>query len=230
MKRFFALLLTLMCMCSFACAENTDLLDLKTWLEQDVLPAASGVIEQDTLMTTVGTAEPVAEIDRANIQFVISASGETVDEANKLITANISALTDALIAQGLKQEDIWHKRYDVYPNIVYHNTRVTDKKVIDGYTVEIVLNVYLSDISLVGIVMDAAMQSGSGSTPELILERSKAADAYQTALAQAAQQAMEKAQSLAESCGMELGQLVSVKELSTLGDEEAVVEVTYQAK
>ena len=230
MKRFAALILTLICLCGCAQAESMDLTQIKSWLETDVIAPVSEAFEKQTLVTTVGSAAPSADIDRATILFSVSATGETVDEANKLVMASISALTDALTAQGLSQDDVWHKRYDVYPNIVYHNTRVAEKAIIDGYTVEIVLNVRLNDISLVGVVMDAAMQSGSGSTPELILERSGMEQAYQLALKQAAQQAMQKVQSLAQGCGMELGDLLSVKEISALGDAEAKVEVTYQAK
>lgn len=221
MKRFAILLMALVCMFSFACAEG---------LTEPVAISAPVQLAEETLITTVGTADATAEIDIATLVFSIEATGETVAEANQLVTANIKTITDLLIAQGVDANAIWHRNYNVSPNVVYHNTKMTNEKVIDGYIVEIVLCVRLTDISLVGVVIDAAMQSGAGSTHELEFERSTALDVYSNALTAASAQAMEKARVMAEGCGLELGELVSVAELSELEDGEAVVEVTYRAK
>ena len=222
MKRFAALLMALVCLCSFAHA-------------QEVSVAASAPVpvetaDPQTLITTVGTADATADIDIATLVFSIEAAGETVAEANQLVTSNIKTITDLLTAQGVEEGDIWHRKYNVAPNVVYHNTKMTSDKVIDGYIVEIVLCVRLTDISLVGVVIDAAMQSGAGSTHELEFERSSAQEVYDEALKQAVQMAMDKAQHVADGCGMTLDSLISVKELSSIDDGEAIVEVTYCAK
>lgn len=227
MKRFAAILMILMCLVGFAHAESAD---WQEWTAANVTEPISELFAEETLITTVGTVNATAGIDIAILSFSISAEGETVAEANRQVMGYIGTITEILTEQGVQESDIWHKRYDVAPNVVYHNTKLTSDQVIDGYIVEIVLNVRLTDISLVGVVIDAAMQSGAGSTHELQFERSGAEDAYEAALAQAAQLAMSKAQKLADSCGMALGDLVSVTELSTLDDGEARVEVTYRAK
>jgi uncharacterized protein YggE len=228
MKRFAILLMALVCMFSFACAEGTS--TLTEWIQNDVTQPISEFFADETLITTVGTADATAEIDIATLVFSIEATGETVAEANQLATANIKTITDLLIAQGVDANAIWHRNYNVSPNVVYHNTKMTNEKVIDGYIVEIVLCVRLTDISLVGVVIDAAMQSGAGSTHELEFERSTAQNVYDEALKTAVDMAMDKAQHLADGCCMTLGGLVSVKELSSIDDGEAVVEVTYRAK
>ena len=230
MKRLLAILMAMMCLFSAACAEESKIDDLKSWFTEDVVTPVSEMFAEETIITTVGSSEPASPIDTAIISFSMAASGKTVAEANDVIIANITKLQEALVAQGVAEKDIWHKSYDVFPNMVYHNTRVTERAVIDGYVVEIVLNVKLEDISLVGVVIDAVMNSGSESTPELILEQSQAPIAYETALLQAAQQAMEKASHLAINLGLKLDQLLSVTELSTFGDEEARVEVRYSVK
>ena len=226
MKRLAALVMALLCMCSFACAEETNVLE--QWLNEK--GSISELFADDTQITTVGEAEASAPIDIATLVFSIEARGETVAEANTLVTAKIKTITELLTAQGVQESDIWHRRYNVSPAVVYHNTKMTDDKVIEGYIVEITLCVRLTDISLVGVVIDAAMQSGAGSTHELEFERSAAKDVYDEALKQAVQMAMKKAQRLADGCGMELGGLVSVTELSSIEDGEAQVEVTYRAR
>ena len=228
MKRFLALLLALVCMGSLAHAEEVS--GWTEWISTDVAQPISELFADETLITTVGTAEALAPIDIATLVFSIEAEGETVAAANELVTARIRNITDLLIAQGVDEAQIWHRRYDVKPNMAYHNSKITEDKVIDGYAVEIVLCVRLTDISLVGVVIDAAMQSGAGSTHELEFERSTAQQVYNDALVQAAQQAMDRAKHLAEGSGMTLGDLVSMKELSSVEDGEARVEVTYRAK
>ena len=226
MKRLAALVMALLCMCSFACAEETNVLE--QWLNEK--GSISELFADDTQITTVGEAEASAPIDIATLVFSVEAEGETVAEANQQVMASIGTIKDVIIAQGVDENQIWHRSYDVEPNVVYHNTKFTEEKVIDGYKVEIVLCVRLTDISLVGVVIDSALQSGARSTHELEFERSGAQDAYDQALAQAVQQAMHKAQKLAEGCGMELGDLLEVKELSDVEDGEARVEVTYSAR
>jgi len=225
MKRFFALLLAVMCLCPFAHAE-----ELTSWLSAEVTEPITEFFANETLVTTVGTAEALAPIDIAVLSFSVEAVGETVAEANQQVTDRIHAITELMKAQGVEESQIWHKRYDVAPNVIYHNTKMTTDEVIEGYIVEIVLCVRLTDISLVGVVIDAAMQSGAGSTHELEFERSTAQQVYNDALVQAAQQAMDRAKHLAEGSGMTLGDLVSMKELSSVEDGEARVEVTYRAK
>lgn len=230
MKRFVAVLMTLMCLCSFACAEDMNLSGLKEWIDTDVAQPISEMFAEKTLITTAAAVKVDAENDIAILSFDISAKGETVAEANKQVISRIATLSEVLGTQGISEENIWHKRYDVTSNVVHHNSRITDQTVVDGYIVDIVVCVRLTDISLVGVVIDAAMQSGAVSTHELVFEKSQASEAYSDALAKAAQQAMTKAAALAESCGMELGELVSVTEKSTSVENEARVEVAYYAK
>lgn len=230
MKRFAAIVMMLVCLCSFAHAEDMNLNALKEWIDSDVKQPISEMFAEKTLITTAAMIKVEAENDIAILSFDISAEGETVAEANEQVMTSIATLREVLGAQGISEEDIWHADYDVSPNLLYHNSRLTDEKVIDGYIVDIVVSVRLTDISLVGVVIDAAMQSGAGGAHELVFEKSKGAEAYSKALGEAAQLAMEKAAALAQSCGMELGELVSVTEQSTYLEDEAKVEVTYYAK
>ncbi len=228
MKRFAALLLCALCLCSFASAEEPDA--LKAWIQETIPQSVNELFAQESLLTTVGTAKVDAAFDTAVLSFELQAAAETVDEANALIMAEIAALQEALAAQGVSGENIWRKTYDVTPNIVYHNSRFTEQELIEGYIVDIVISVRLNDMSLIGRVIDAATQSGAAGAHKLVYERSNQAECYQTALNEAAKAAMDKAQKLAESCGMTLGELVSVTELSRTADEAAVVQVAYQAK
>ena len=225
MKRIAALVLAIMCMCSFAHGE-----ELKEWIQSDVTEPISEFFAQETLITATGSAKVNADIDIATLVFSVEAEGETVAQANAQIMGRIETITSLIKEMGVPESEIWHRRYDVTPNVVYHNTKFTEEAVIDGYTVEIVLCVRLTDISLVGQVIDSTMQSGAGTTHELEFERSTAGQAYNDALVEAAQLAMERAKYLAEGSGMTVGDLVSMKELSTAEDGEAIVEVSYYAK
>lgn len=225
MKRLIALLMALLCLCSFAQAE-----ELKDWIASDVAQPISEWFAEETLITASGSAEADAPIDVAILTFTVKAKGETVSDANRQVMSSIQTIKDVLAAQGVEENHIWYKQYDVSPNVVYHNTKFTEDAVIEGYIVEIELCVRLTDISLVGTVIDTATQSGADASHELAFERSAAQERYDEALAEAVGQAMEKAEHLAQGAGLTLGNLVSLKELSSVKDGEAIVEVTYSAK
>lgn len=230
MKRFLAILTAILCLASGAFATEAATLPAPT---PAPVPQAEMTAEPEkaqTLITTVGVEDATAPIDIAVLSFAMKAQAETVAEANQLVTANISTIEEILAAQGVTEENIWHRQYDVSADVVYHNTKLTEDQVIAGYIVEITLCVRLTDISLVGVVIDAATQSGASKTHELVFERSTANEVYEAAMAEAAQQAVEKAQSLAASLNMELGDMVSMKELSQVKDGEARVEVTFCAR
>lgn len=219
MKRFAAILLTILCLCSAAFAQ-----------EADAPLAAPPADSSETLICALAAVDAKAEPDRAMLSFAIEAQGQTVAEAQLQVMEDIRAITELLVAQGVQDTAIWHQGYDVSPNVVYHHTKLTDQKVIESYLVKIELCVRLTDIDLAGVVIDAVMRDCPGCLYELAFESSAAPQAYDDALAQAVQQAMDRAQVIAMGCGMELDHLVSVQELSTLADGQARVQVTYRAK
>jgi len=229
MKRFLALLLAMICMCSMAHAESLTA-DLQKWLNEDAIPAISDVFADGTVMTTTGNVEVAKSIDIAVITFSLEATADTVAEANTQVMQGANALRTALKEQGVAEDQIRQTRYDVSPNVVYHNTKLTNDQVISGYIVELTLTARIMDLNSVGKVIDAAMQSGANTSHDLVYESSNAAEAYYAALAQATKLAMEKAGLLAESCGLKLQNLMSVVETSLPQDDFAAVEVTYLAK
>ena len=230
MKRFLAILTAILCLASGAFATEAATLPVSTPAPLPQAEVTAEPAKAETLITTVGVEDATAPIDIAVLSFAMKAEAETVAEANQLVTANISTIEEILNAQGVTEENIWHSQYDVSPDVVYHNTKLTEDQVIAGYIVEITLCVRLTDISLVGVVIDAATQSGASKTHELVFERSTANEVYEAAMAKAAQQAVAKAQSLAASLNMELGDMVSAVELSKVEDGEARVEVTFRAR
>lgn len=217
-----------LCLCAFAQAEEP--VSLREWIDTDVTQPISEWLAEDTLITAVGMVRVEAVADVAVLSFTISAEGKTAADASRLAADGMSILNGALLAQGVSEADVSRTHCSISANTVHHNARLTDNQVTDGYTADIVVSVRLTDISLVGAVIDAAMQSGAVSAHELTFETVLADEAYRTALAGAAQQAMEKARGLAQSCGLELDGLVSVTELSAQSDEIARVEVTCRAK
>ena len=82
--------------------------------------------------------------------------------------------------------------------------------------------------------LTAAMEAAATGY-EVVFQSTQTAAAYSQALAAAAQNALAKASQLAESCGLALGQLVSVTELTPTADAYALtvtaaVEVAYSVQ
>lgn len=229
MKRLLAMILALVCMCSFAGAESVTAFTPAVKSEETA-PAVSDLFTESTLITAAGTVAPEKTADIAVITFSLEGRGETVAEANVEMTQNLNMVLTALKEQGVASEQIRRTRYDVSADIQYHNTKLTDDQVINGYIVQMTLSARILDLNSVGKVIDAAMLSGAQTSPDLLYECSNEAEAYYAALAKAVRQAIDKAGLMAEGCGMKLQELVSIVEVSSQQDEYAVVEVTYAAR
>ena len=231
-NRVLALIIALMCLCGAACATEAD--PYYTCPRAGMCtPAPVQQVEQaeeGTFITTVGTVASNLNVDIAVLTFSVKAEGATVAEANAIALASATALRTAVKEQGVDEDDIRQTGFDVTPNVQYHNTKLTGDQVITGYNVELTLSVRIFDLNIIGKVIDAAMQTGANTAHELVYESSNTTEAYYSALAQAAQLAMKKAQLMAESCGLTLDALESIVETSTMDDGVAVVQVTYRAK
>ena len=72
------------------------------------------------------------------------------------------------------------------------------------------VTVIIHDLSMVGAVLDAAMEAGANTTYGISFSSTQANDAYQKALTRAVEDAMTKAQVLAAAAGVELGELIRI--------------------
>lgn len=215
MKRFFALLLILTLCLGGAHAEEA------------AAPAA--------VITATGVNRVELNADRAVLTLYPSGTGETVAEAQAAADAMCSALTAALMAAGVAETDIRATRSDVEAQYDYHYTKLTETQVVTGYCVKMIVDVTIHDVNSVSALVAAAVEAATGASYELTFQSTQTDAAYSQALSAAAQDAIAKAGQLAQSCGLTLGEMVSVTEAAPHYEEgalvvEASVEVAYRVQ
>lgn len=198
MKRFFALLCVLCMLCSFAAAEG---------LPQPQTDYAT--------VSAVGEHAIALKADSACLSFVLSAFDETLAEAETLAAANVDSLKYALMAAGAEATAVSVRRTDAQ-NVVKYQYNKLQEPVMErvGCSVSYVLEVQVEEISLLPVLVDAAVNNGLYESYEVTLQSSRCAEAYAEALTLAAQTAVEKAQALASAVGLTQTEIESVVELS----------------
>ena len=166
------------------------------------VPGAEGSI------TVSGSGTVKVEPDTAVVNLGVQAQAPTGAEAMESVNTNAAALTDALIATGIAEEDIQTSGLSLYSTTGDDGTTVT------GYNASLTVNVTVHDIEAVGPTIDAAQQAGgegftiggvsfSFADPESVLEQARI-DALANARA--------KAEQYANAAGVELGAIVSISE------------------
>jgi len=214
MKRFIVLLLAMMLCLGCAHAEE--------------VPAAAQI-------TATGVHRVEMKADRAVLTLYPSGTGETVAEAQESAAQMCDALKAALVAAGVAEADIHMAQWDVEAERDYHYTKLTETLVVKGYTVQMIVNVVIHDVEATGTLVAAAVEAVTGTNYDLTFQSTQTDAMYSQALALAAQDAVTRAGELAQSCGLELGALVSLREIAPQYAEgalvvEACVEAVYQVK
>ena len=204
MKKFLALILTLMLALPAACLAETA--------------AADGAT-----ITVTGSAVVTLEADYAQISVGVSTSAKTVDEASKQNAEAIHTVIEALKAAGVKEDDIATSNYSVHAE--YDYSSLGGQK-LSGYNVTNQLNVVIRDMAHIGATLDKATAAGANNIYNIQFLSTKADEAQDEATAYAVQDAMRRAELLAEAAGLTLGNIVSISD-STGG--YAVVTRSYKS-
>ena len=218
MKRLLAVMLTLLLCCSAACAEEGT----------------------PTVLKASGTSTVTLKADMAVLTFAVSATGETVAAAQEQAAATRQALYAALEAQGVDAADIHTLSGSVSAEYDYLYGKLDAGQELTGYCVDSSLSVVVRDADKLAALIDTAALNGAKNTFELTYTSSQTAAAYDQALAQAAQEAMRKAQVLADACGVSLVSMQALTEVpaagATVAAEDgsltvsATVEITYSVQ
>ncbi len=164
------------------------------------------------ILSVSGNSELTVEPDQAVIYvgiIVENASAQIAQEKNSALS---TAVIDALKVAGIKASDIESHYYSLNKNSDWDPV---DQKYIDnGYMLTHTLKVTTSDIENVGKYINAAINAGANNVNQISFELSK--DKEKQVRAQALDLAIvaarEKAQSMATSAGISIGEVTTVSE------------------
>jgi uncharacterized protein YggE len=181
--------------------------------------AASGAAGGQAGIWVTGQGSVTMEPDLALLNLGVEAQSETVKAAREEAAVAMTAVIDALKAQGVADVDIQTHSFNVFPRYDYveevENGRRMSKEVLAGYRVRNLATVKVRDLDGVGEAIDAVVDAGgdavriNGISFTVEDPSSFAASLRQDAVADA----LAKAEHFASLTGVSLGRLVHVREV-----------------
>src|SRR5580765_140680 len=168
-----------------------------------------------TKVTVAGEATTRGEPDTATLTIaVVTQSGQAMT-AQQENARKSQAVADAVKAKAASAE-IKTSDYTLQPQYDYRENKLP--KII-GYNARNSVIVTMTDLQGVGAVIDAASQAGANSIDGISFTLKQTSPARGQALAEATQQAMKKANSIAQALGGKVSRVVEENESSTVAGE-----------
>jgi len=157
-----------------------------------------------------GNAELTFDPDEAEVWVGVSFIKDTAEEAQSEVNKVMNAVIDGLRYKGITEKDMETTQLSLYEDYSWEDgTRASI-----GWRASQTLKVKTTDMSKVGVIVDVAVENGANQINNINFGLSEAKDQEykKEALTQAAKNAKDKAETIAESLGVKLGKIKTVSE------------------
>jgi hypothetical protein len=162
-------------------------------------------------MRVVGAATVVTSPDMAIAQIGVQTFNSEVDPAVEENNQKSQRIQEALIRQGVAEKDMKTVSFNIYPQRNYKDNRPEE---IIGYQVNNTISVTIRDIGSVGKALQAAIDAGANNINGISFTLADPKSFEDEARVKAIEDAHQKAESMAQAAGFELGKIIGVNELS----------------
>lgn len=196
-----------------ACAPQAELAaqpDSLTAQAPPVYQTSAPVTPDNTGISVSGTGIVTGTPDTLTLTMGVSILRPTVQEAVEASAERAQQLIDALEAEGVAERDVQTANYSIWPQYDYQN----DQQILRGYQVDNTLSIKIRDLDRAGEIIDAATAAGGDAARvnglRFALEDN--ADMLVAAREAAWQDALSKAQQLADLAGVGLAAPIRIAE------------------
>jgi len=162
-----------------------------------------------------GSGEAHVAPDVASLNLAIETHAATAQQSAGQNAALAQKVVDALTTKLQGKGKVWTGGYSLYPE--YNEPRPSEKPVVTGYRAENSITVETGEISLLGGLIDTAIEAGANKINFLTFTLRDESQARSQAIALAAKDAQAQAASLAKSLGVTLGPVVKATTLAQAG-------------
>jgi uncharacterized protein len=206
MKRLLLITLSIICVTS-TLAHGAE---LPGAVEQSV--ATQGRDSRATKVTVVGDSIVQAQPDTAIVTVSVVTQARQAIEAQQQNAAKSEAVVKALKASAGAGAEVKTSGYSLQPQRIYKEGQ---PPTITGYEARNSVTVTLSDLNRLGSVIDSSSQSGANDISGISFTLRQDRAARDQALKQATQEAMSKAQVIAQALGGKVVRIIEVQEEGT---------------
>ncbi len=183
-----------------------------------VLVCACAAGLADSKISVYGTGTILVSADTAIVSLGVSARDQDVLKAQQKANETIAAIRTALTESGIHPEDINTGYLNIYA--IYDYTGAAEE--ITGYNANSTLAIRVTDLALVGKVIDLAFGAGANMLNGVDFSASETDGARAEALKKAVQDARAKAEILAEASGMAIKSISVIEESSTFTNDGGI--------
>lgn len=166
-----------------------------------------------------GQASVTVEPDLVLLTVGVETTGETVAQARAEAAGAMDAITEAVRAHGLSEQDVQTQSFNIWPQYEYPEVTsgelTTRKQVLVGYTVNNAARIKIRDVDAVGEIIDDVAAAGGDSTRISGIDFSiEDPTTFMSQLREdAVKDAQAKAEHLAGLTGVAVGDLVFIGEV-----------------
>ena len=172
----------------------------------------------DSKISVSGTGTVLVAADTAIVSLGISARDKDVLVAQQKANETIAAIRTVLTDNGIAPEDINTGYLNIYAIYDYS----ADGETITGYNANSTLAIRVTDMTIVGKVIDLSFGAGANMLNGVDFSASETDGARAEALKKAVQDARAKADILAEASGLKIRSIDAIEEGSTYSFDTGV--------
>jgi len=180
----------------------------------------------------VGEGEVRAMPDRANVYAGVVTHARSASEAMNANRAIMNKVFDSVTALGIPKSAIETASFSLEPEYPPEDPKDPRPREINGYEVSNSVNVTLTDVTQAGAVLDALIAAGANQSAGVSFSVKNPHPLEVAARADAARDALERAQVYTKAVGATLGPVLSIREGNTayVGGQIETVVVTAERR
>lgn len=171
--------------------------------------------KQTSIISLTGTGNISIAPDMAAISFGVVKEAKTaraaLDENNKAMASILKAMED----NGIDKKDLQTSGFNIQPKYFYPKRKSNGEQPapeITGYRVANNITIRIREIEKAGEILDLSVTLGINSGGNIQFTNSDTTAVLKEARIKAVEDALEKAQTLAQAAGVELGNMISISE------------------
>ena len=171
-------------------------------------PVAVGT-EAPNAISVGGMGKVFVKPELANMSIGVESRAKTAGEASDQNKRDMNQVMSSLKAMGIKDEDIQTIDYSIYPDYRY---KENEGEKIVGYVARNMVQVKVKDLDKIGDILDAATGAGANVIHGIGFTVEDPSQYKDEARELAVADAKSKAERLAKSAGVRLGDILSLRE------------------
>ncbi|MBK8901644.1 MAG: SIMPL domain-containing protein [Anaerolineaceae bacterium] len=186
-----------------------------TIITQPPLPVAAQTGQTTDDLATIevsGHGQVQAEPDQAVVRLGVQTEADTAEAALEENNERMTAVISATIEAGIEESDITTEGFRLQP--VYETSTNGQSRELVGYQANNMVRVMVSDLQMLGALLDTAVTAGSNNIQGIEFQISNREELEAEAREAAINNAQEKAEQLTQLAGADLGPVHSIIEVS----------------